>query len=171
MIIQYIRDSWYDWNCCFHPPQGTTCHQSLSSALGQDIHHIVHIDLQRKPFWAFSPKVWLNCATDLPLGDPMTAESQRTRPEKSFKLTWMIMMIMVGVRMMMMIILMIMLLLLLLLVVVVVMDLAVSGNMLAAIGAVEELPVEQLDGDHSKYELLVEEMIELNYFKFQLKLL
>ena len=85
----------------------------------------------------------------------MTAESQRTRPEKSFKLTWMIMMIMVGVRMMMMIILMIMLLLLLLLVVVVVvMDLAVSGNMLAAIGAVEELPVEQLDGDHSKYELL-----------------
>ena len=54
---------------------------------------------------------------------------------------------------------------------VVVMDLAVSGNMLAAIGAVEELPVEQLDGDHSKYELLVEEMIELNYFKFQLKLL
>ena len=51
------------------------------------------------------------------------------------------------------------------------MDLAVSGNMLAAIGAVEELPVEQLDGDHSKYELLVEEMIELNYFKFQLKLL
>ena len=86
------------------------------------------------------------------------------------------MMIMVGVRMMMMIILMIMLLLLLLLVVVVVvvvvvMDLAVSGNMLAAIGAVEELPVEQLDGDHSKYELLVEEMIELNYFKFQLKLL
>ena len=41
-------------------------------------------------------------------------------------------------------------------VVVVVMDLAVSGNMLAAIGAVEELPVEQLDGDHSKYELLVE---------------
>ena len=84
------------------------------------------------------------------------------------------MMIMVGVRMMMMIILMIMLLLLLLLlvvVVVVVMDLAVSGNMLAAIGAVEELPVEQLDGDHSKYELLGEEMIELNYFKFQLKLL
>ena len=82
------------------------------------------------------------------------------------------MMIMVGVRMMMMIILMIMLLLLLLVVVVVVvMDLAVSGNMLAAIGAVEELPVEQLDGDHSKYELLVEEMIELNYFKFQLKLL
>ena len=82
------------------------------------------------------------------------------------------MMIMVGVRMMMMIILMIMLLLLLLVVVVVVvMDLAVSGNMLAAIGAVEELPVEQLDGDHSKYELLGEEMIELNYFKFQLKLL
>ena len=82
------------------------------------------------------------------------------------------MMIMVGVRIMMMIILMIMLLLLLLVVVVVVvMDLAVSGNMLAAIGAVEELPVEQLDGDHSKYELLVEEMIELNYFKFQLKLL
>ena len=80
------------------------------------------------------------------------------------------MMIMVGVRMMMMIILMIMLLLLVV-VVVVVMDLAVSGNMLAAIGAVEELPVEQLDGDHSKYELLVEEMIELNYFKFQLKLL
>ena len=78
------------------------------------------------------------------------------------------MMIMVGVRMMMMIIMMIMLLLL---VVVVVMNLAVSGNMLAAIGAVEELPVEQLDGDHSKYELLVEEMIELNYFKFQLKLL
>ena len=83
------------------------------------------------------------------------------------------MMMMVGVRMMMMIIMMIMLLLLLLLVVVVVvvMDLAVSGNMLAAIGAVEELPVEQLDGDHSKYELLGEEMIELNYFKFQLKLL
>ena len=84
------------------------------------------------------------------------------------------MMIMVGLRMMMMIILMIMLLLLLVvlvLVLVVVMDLAVSGNMLAAIGAVEELPVEQLDGDHSKYELLVEEMIELNYFKFQLKLL
>ena len=56
-------------------------------------------------------------------------------------------------------------------VVVVVMDLAVSGNMLAAIRAVEELPVEQLDGDHSKYELLGEEMIELNNFKFQLKLL
>ena len=55
--------------------------------------------------------------------------------------------------------------------VVVVMDLAVSGNMLAAIRAVEELPVEQLDGDHSKYELLGEEMIELNNFKFQLKLL
>ena len=80
------------------------------------------------------------------------------------------MMMMVGVRMMMMIIIM-MIMLLLLLVVVVVMDLAVSGNMLAAIRAVEELPVEQLDGDHSKYELLGEEMIELNNFKFQLKLL
>ena len=154
------------------PPATSLCHRHLvlKHSIGQDIHHIVHIDLQRKPFWAFSPKVWLNCATDLPLGDPMTAESQRTRPEKSFKLTWMIMMIMVGVRMMMMIIMMIMLLLVVV-VVVVVMDLAVSGNMLAAIGAVEELPVEQLDGDHSKYELLVEEMIELNYFKFQLKLL
>ena len=32
-------------------------------------------------------------------------------------------------------------------------DLAVSGDMLAAVGAIEELPVEQLDGDHSKYEL------------------
>ena len=72
------------------------------------------------------------------------------------------MMMMVGVRMMM---------IMLLLSVVVVMDLAVSGNMLAAIRAVEELPVEQLDGDHSKYELLGEEMIELNNFKFQLKLL
>ena len=71
-------------------------------------------------------------------------------------------MMMVGVRMMM---------IMLLLSVVVVMDLAVSGNMLAAIRAVEELPVEQLDGDHSKYELLGEEMIELNNFKFQLKLL
>ena len=50
-------------------------------------------------------------------------------------------------------------------------DLAVSGDMLAAVGAIEELPIEQLDGDHSKYELLGEEMIELNYFKFQLKLL
>ena len=64
-----------------------------------------------------------------------------------------------------------MMMIMLLLSVVVVMDLAVSGNMLAAIRAVEELPVEQLDGDHSKYELLGEEMIELNYFKFQLKLL
>ena len=33
------------------------------------------------------------------------------------------------------------------------MHLAVSSNMLAAVGAIEELPVEQLDGDHSKYEL------------------
>ena len=32
-------------------------------------------------------------------------------------------------------------------------NLAVSGDMLAAVGAIEELPVEQLDGDHSKYEL------------------
>ena len=32
-------------------------------------------------------------------------------------------------------------------------DLAVSGDMLAAVGAIEELPVEQLGGDHSKYEL------------------
>ena len=64
-----------------------------------------------------------------------------------------------------------MMMIMLLLSVVVVMDLAVSGNMLAAIRAVEELPVEQLDGDHSKYELLGEEMIELNNFKFQLKLL
>ena len=33
------------------------------------------------------------------------------------------------------------------------MNLAVSSNMLAIVCAVEKLPVEQLDRDHSKYEL------------------
>ena len=33
------------------------------------------------------------------------------------------------------------------------MNLAVSSNMLAIVRAVEKLPVEQLDRDHSKYEL------------------
>ena len=32
-------------------------------------------------------------------------------------------------------------------------NLAISSDMLAIICAIEELPVEQLDGDHGKYEL------------------
>ena len=33
------------------------------------------------------------------------------------------------------------------------MNLAVSSNMLASVCAVEKLPIEQLNSDHSKYEL------------------
>ena len=32
-------------------------------------------------------------------------------------------------------------------------NLAVSSDMLAVVGAIEELPVEQLDRDHREYEL------------------
>ena len=55
-------------------------------------------------------------------------------------LMMMMMMMMINVIMMIMMIM-------------IMMHLAVSSNMLAAVGAIEELPVEQLDGDHSKYEL------------------
>ena len=56
------------------------------------------------------------------------------------------MMLMIMMIMMINVIMMIMMIMIM-------MHLAVSSNMLAAVGAIEELPVEQLDGDHSKYEL------------------
>ena len=38
-------------------------------------------------------------------------------------------------------------------------NLAISSDMLAIIRAIEELPVEQLDRDHGKYELEIEKLI------------
>ena len=45
-------------------------------------------------------------------------------------------------------------------------NLAVSSNMLAIVCAVEKLPVEQLDRDHSKYELEIIILFAYDFYCF-----